>query len=787
MVKERPFEGNFIWRDQEKRFSDETEILYFRKQILFETGFERCVVRISADSRYRLYVNGKMVLFGPCKGSDFRWYFETLEISEYLNDGINQIAVKVLHYPISGENLSIFRSPYGMLIFEATCYDDQDELIGTVISDESWLCRMDESISFKAGEYNTMFLGGTEQVDGTCRPFGWKELGYDDSQWESCCIYDLVDTTTGVLEPWQLYPREIPILYEREQTFKKIVASRGDILSGTSIEAIIDTECDPGCLIPAGTRLTIEIDAGELTTGFPVFTFSGGEGTIVEILYAECYEHEPIEVPWERDKGIRDDAEEGSLYGDSARYELAGVGTKEDPEVYEPFWFKTFRFIRVSLTVGDDSCLFRNISYRETGYPLEVKADFNSSDNDLNSMWDISLRTLRRCMHESYEDCPYYEQFQYTMDTYLQMLFTYQISGDDRLARKAIHDYHCSQIPQGLLQSRFPSIESQIIPGFNIYWILMVFDHYLYFRDEHLVKRYLPTIDSVLGWFDRQLNEDGLVDNIPSQYWQFVDWVDQWRAGRGVPTAASDGPLTVTNLLYAVGLQRAAELCTVLGRIGTAHEYEKRSERLLDIIRSTCWSTERNLFSDGPGSHYFSQHTQIWAILSGTITGKGGAELMRKTIHDDSLSQVSYSMAFFLMRSLSLAGIYGENEDPWRGWKRMIEMNLTTWNEDPVTQRSDCHAWGAIPLYEFTAELLGVRPESITSDRILIVPQRTSVKEIQGSVVTRGGTLYVNMREKNGQSILTIKNPDKLELIITLPNGKRFEKNCIRMKIAMEA
>ena len=73
-----------------------------------------------------------------------------------------------------------------------------------------------------------------------------------------------------------------------------------------------------------------------------------------------------------------------------------------------------------------------------------------------DQLWRISLRTLNRCMHETYEDCPYYEQLQYIMDTRLEMLFTYAVGGDTRMARRTLWDFHCSQLPDGMLQSRYP-------------------------------------------------------------------------------------------------------------------------------------------------------------------------------------------------------------------------------------------------------------------------------------------------------------------------------------------
>jgi ribosomal protein S18 acetylase RimI-like enzyme len=54
-------------------------------------------------------------------------------------------------------------------------------------------------------------------------------------------------------------------------------------------------------------------------------------------------------------------------------------------------------------------------------------------------MWEISRNTVLCCMHEMYVDCPYYEQLQYMFDARLEILFTYAVSGDTRLAAQALY------------------------------------------------------------------------------------------------------------------------------------------------------------------------------------------------------------------------------------------------------------------------------------------------------------------------------------------------------------
>ena len=127
------------------------------------------------------------------------------------------------------------------------------------------------------------------------------------------------------------------------------------------------------------------------------------------------------------------------------------------------------------------------------------------------------------------------------------------ISADDRLARQAMEAFRRSQRPDGLINADAPTVKSNVIPAFSIYYLLMVHDHMMYLGDKALVKRHLPAIDGIHGFFDRNLSEQGLVGKsggpiMRHRYWSFIDWAGVWDSG--VPAATGKGSGSVTMEAY---------------------------------------------------------------------------------------------------------------------------------------------------------------------------------------------------------------------------------------------
>ncbi|VUC26851.1 unnamed protein product [Clonostachys rosea] len=596
------------WNDHSSR-NTVARIVTFRRFVRLASLPTKALLHFTADTRYKLNINGTRAAIGPARSSHSIWYYDSLDIAPLLRVGDNEICFIVIRY---------FAASRGGMPFERTAYPGM-----TVISDP--FAADDQSPNFDSLE-------------------GWQAE---------------VDDTV-------LFPKGL---------------------------------LEDGFLHNSSYKLDILADVH--STAFP------------------RYEYDPPSYPFFRRKGDRLDSINGCIMGPHDDV-LLNIPANETV-LYEPFWFRTFRVMRWEIETTDESVDLISFTASQVNYPLAVKASwYNADDDDSKDMWDVSIRTLRNCMFDGYSDCPFYEQLQYSGDSRSVGLFHYLISGDDRLMRQCISNFASSVTPEGLTQSRFPSHVPQLIAGFPLYWILQVCDHHLFFGDTAYARSFVPKIDGVLDFFDRHIDSLGLVSGLPEDVWQYVDWVTTWGATRehpdkGVPTSGrTSNRHTFFSMLYAFVLKQAARLVRDVGRPGHAEEYISRATSVVAAVRKHCFDGE--FFTDSTAniadSSAYSQHCQVFAVLCGASGPGESARLMTSAFEDPGFSKCSYVMIFYALRAFALAGD-GVYESAWtrmwEPWRRMLkEYNLTSWEEDDVRQRSDCHAWGSVPIYEYCVELAGL-------------------------------------------------------------------------------
>lgn len=594
-------EASWIWASGYDDTSREGKICLFRRLFtLPDAQKDACELKVSADTRYRLFVNGTSVSIGPCKSFPGRWYYETVDIQPYLRQGPNVISAQVLRFSDKhAGSLSLMRTALPGLIVHCTVQGL------TLHTDSQWQSVQDDSVQMARREdwnygLGPPFMALHEHVDAARSPPSWRSAagGSDPATWPAAAVVTTRSMMLPCLEPWKLARRPIPPMTEIPGRFDRVVRCSDPAIASAWTELVLHgTALD----LPPQTTAWVELEVDHYATAYTVLQLVSGKGAQVKITCSECYETPmPREGPGaKRVKGDRKDHENGRLYGPVNSYT-----THDGANTFEPFWFSSFRFVRLEIATSDVAAQLQSFSFRTTNYPLAVETEMTACPPDMKRLYDVGMDTLRSCMHETYEDCPFYEQNQFLMDSRLQMLFTYQVSRDDRLARKTMHEFHASRRDDGLLQAHFPSPGRMInIPLFSLFFVAMVHDHLLYFRDEALVREYLGTIDGVLEHFARLVQDGpfaGLVGRFQNpEDWAFVDWVAEWTVGppvhgmatppayhhdHGHEAGAGAGGATIFSLVYAWALRLAADLADSVRRSDTANEYRARAQALCHAV-----------------------------------------------------------------------------------------------------------------------------------------------------------------------------------------------------------
>ncbi len=722
---------NSRWISSADKSQRDYGIYHFRNSFQLETKPGRFIVHLSADNRYRFFVNGIPVCSGPARGDLYNWYFESVDIAPYLKQGNNTLAALVWNmgtlapvaqisnqtaFVIQGDSEAekIVNSGPNWKVIKSTAYEP---------------CSVDNMARLRA----YMVIGPGDRVDGSAHLWGWEQPAYDDKSWPQAAVVATPSPVgTGSDNQWTLIPRNIPLM---EETMQRINTVRRS--SGATISSDFLTGKKP-LVIAANKTVSILLDQQFNTVAYPELLVSGGKGSSVKLTYAEALFDE------KRQKGNRDQIENKEIIGN---YDIflpdGGQG-----RLFRPLWLRTYRYLQLEITTAAEPLTIQDFYGKFSAYPFEVKASFTSNDASLKPLWDVSWRTARLCAGETYFDCPYYEQLQYEGDTRIQALISLYVSGDDRLMRKAIIDFNNSRVPEGLTQGRFPSNRLQLIPPYSLIWVSMIYDYWMHRKDDEFLKQFLVPITGILNWYEQKIDKEKKMLG-PMNWWNFVDYTVAFNDG--VPEGANDGNSSVITLQYIYALKHAAELFNAFGRENDAAHYAKLADQLNTNTYKHCFDNGRGLMANTPEKKSFSQHASLLAVLTGAIPASDEKAVMTKVISDPTIGPVTFYFRFYLNQALKKAGmgnLYYQQLSPWR---EMLKIGLTTFAETPEPARSDCHAWSASPYYDFLATIAGIVPGSPGFSSVIVAPAMGELTEVNASVPHPDGAITANLK-RTGKS-----------------------------------
>ncbi|HKK18499.1 MAG TPA: hypothetical protein VJ952_07440, partial [Opitutales bacterium] len=253
-----------------------------------------------------------------------------------------------------------------------------------------------------------------------------------------------------------------------------------------------------------------------------------------------------------------------------------------------------------------------------TGYPFAPAWAF-ASDKKWEGIFRICEKGLRNSVHETFVDCPYYEQMQYVGDTRVQALTWLAITGDVRPVQRALELFDRSRWFNGFVAERCPSSPVQMSATYSLIQPLMLRDFCYWANEPAVVKRLLTGTRCALENAVACLDDTGLPSNLPG--WLFVDWVKTHGWGGGNPLGDEPVLSAPVALHLPLGLQAAAEVEALVGDAQIAARWREMAAAVLERIFKTYWNSEYKILADNREHSKFSEHAQALALACDGVPG----------------------------------------------------------------------------------------------------------------------------------------------------------------------
>jgi alpha-L-rhamnosidase len=761
----------------------------FRRDIELSAVPDSLPVRISADARYVLWVNGREIGRGPVRSQPSRWTYDTYDLASALVAGRNTVAVLVTYYGASNAmwqraNVARGLGSQAALVLDAgqrwtelatgplwratrfpawTTVPNQG-MLGALPIEIVDLRDLQDDWVTSSGADSTMppariavsaHPGGGGQGRPPAFPFG-----------------RLQDRGIAALSGDVVAPRTVSLTGAELVNDPAVVESVHDALRAAAVTADSAVSLPHVREVTPAAPLLWLIDFGRVVTGLTELDFTAPAGTVLDIAYLERPLEAGGETRYVPRAGARITARDGRTHYRS----LESNGFRYVGILVRPSRPGAFAFTRV--TVQEQVCRF------------EPGATFRSSDAELDRLWQAGVRTVQLNSVDALLDCPTREQRAWVGDAAVHIAVHLAANTDWRLVERHLR-LADSPRPDGLLpMSVAGDIEGAggySIPDWSLHWVHAL---WLYARSSKrttFARRRLATAARILAWFEAFAAPDGVLQDVPE--WVLIDWSSVSTSGRSAALTA----------LWARGLREYAELSAWLGNPGeAAHAQERlaRAERGFEQF----WDAERGVYVDqilhGQRMPAVSQAANAAAVAAGIVPVDRVAGIIDRITDESRLVTRSWNAAspsiplaqkiqdraagvqridwdvqteivraepFFssvVHDAVALAGRADLIPRLVRRWSQFLRDGYDTFGEC-WEWGTPCHGWSSTPTSDLIVHMLGVRPLDLASDVYLVAPVRTDIEHLQARVPTRLGLLSLQI---TGQ-ILTVDAPLPIQVV----------------------
>ena len=500
---------NVFHREREKGVPNDTERqnshILFRKKTVLEKTPDKAELTVTADDKYRLYINGVFVTEGPAPAYHYRYGYDTLDVKKYLKKGENVFAFHTLYHGLINRVWQSGDRRHGLLC-SLVCDGE------TVMqSDESFLYRYHSGYKAvgKVG-YDTQFL---ESYDCNSAETGFEKPDFDDSGWEHAVINKSDD---------------------------HILQSRGT-------KHIIFEKITPEKVEKRGN--TVFVDFGGCYVGYLSAAAKGEKNEVVTVRLGQ---------ELNEDKTVRYKLRANCSYEEP--WILSGGF-----DTLEQYDYKSFRYAELTA----DNAEFSDIYLLSRHYPFELKADIRDEykgDEDVKKVWELCVRSQKYGVQEMVMDCMEREKGMYLGDGCYTSLCNYILTKDDSILRQFIEDAFATEAVTDTLLSCLNCSFMQEIAEYPLIFITLLLWHYRLSGDKDFLEKNEKRAEKLLKAYEKY-EKNGLLGD--TEQWCVTEWPANYRDGYAVNNDGNKPlpePHVAMNAYYINAVRAVNRMCRILSK-----------------------------------------------------------------------------------------------------------------------------------------------------------------------------------------------------------------------------
>lgn len=781
--------------------------ILFRKEIDLKQQPHRASGWILADSRYRLFVNGKRVQWGPAP-SDPRWQeADPLDLTEYLQPGKNVIAVEVCFFG-TGDGTHPMGKP-GLIV--NLDIDGQ-----SVLTDASWDCYLPHS--WQPGKYKRWFLRALqEDFDARLYPYGWDTPAFGmNADWIKASVVSSSGAHPAVCNwsseyVWEIFGdkdiseirrRSIPMMKEfyvpvshlselmwihwkrpAEEYFDMVIPNAFDV-----IRQAVAQENGSGAWVvsPNGNRaaaLTFEFK--EQGVGWPCFTIDAPAGTVVELLVHEAHK-----------KG-------GPAIINSHFNAWTRFVCKEGVNHFETFDFESFRWMQLHIRNFNRPVAISSVGMRRRAYPWKVVPHITLSDDTIQHVMDATVNTLYNCAQETMVDGMARERQQYSGDGSHQLHAVFQAFGDTALPYRFVHTFSQGSSIDGYFMDSWPAwdrlartVERQMqltgwgpIIDHSIGFCFDTYHYYMYSGDKQGIEEVYPRLIKFFNYLSSLTDRSEHL--VPAENLGMCSVYIDHEAYK----KTRHKQLALNLYITAMCRDALAPLCRLFGDENKAAEIESYGKRIHEACIAKFWDEQNKIFVNNlpwreeEGETRYCDRSLATALLYDLCPGNDNLGSLDVLVHCPAEMGVSYPCnavwrMWALVKYHRMDVVLDDMRNKWGRmssvWENNTLQEFWTARPDEGSQWSHCAVSPLIALHQGIA---GIYPLKPGSNLVRICPQPATLSYAEFDVQTVKGAIHFLSKGEKGNRRLQLTLPQGVDGELWLDSKEPIRLPLIREEV----